>query len=324
MLPASKSIRTHHTPNPSPKRNILISSSSFYSTVPNFPHPSSPKSGTPYQLPTAGPICHSLFISLPSPPLQLILSLLPLVTLSPLGARIPSHRQQRWRRPRSCGGGPLLRPSPRRRQRQGSTEQALHPHRKTCCCRRPLPPQRRRIGGAGAADHASTAQRRGRILPTPSHHRRSLLLLPPPARRTSSRAIPFPSSTAGGDGMADRRGDPAPPLLCSAAAAEVLARSKGGGEGGCGGAGRQGRGAGEGKEVRIQGEGRQSQRHGRHRRRRGAAEEGGLELRRSSLQRNRGPLRRILAELSGSASSAPLPLPPGKAFLLHRCGGARG
>jgi hypothetical protein len=57
-----------------------------------------------------------------------------------------------------------------------------------------------------------------------------------------------------------RRGDPAPPLLCSAAATEVLARSKGRGEGGRGGAGRQGRGAGEGKEARIQGEGRRSQR----------------------------------------------------------------
>jgi hypothetical protein len=51
------------------------------------------------------------------------------------------------------------------------------------------------------------------------------------------------------------RAGPSPsPLLCSAAAAEELARSRGGGEGGCGGVGRQGRGDWGGKEARVQGE----------------------------------------------------------------------
>jgi hypothetical protein len=58
-----EAIRTRRTPSSSLKRNILTSSSNFYSSVPNFPHPSSPKSRTPYQLPTAGPIV-IVFLSL--------------------------------------------------------------------------------------------------------------------------------------------------------------------------------------------------------------------------------------------------------------------
>jgi hypothetical protein len=67
-----------------------------------------------------------VFLSLLPPHPSNSFSLLPLV--SPPGARIPSHRPQRRRRARSCGGGPLLRPSPRRRWRQGSMAPALHPH----------------------------------------------------------------------------------------------------------------------------------------------------------------------------------------------------
>jgi hypothetical protein len=54
------------------------------------------------------------------------------------------------------------------------------------------------------------------------------------ARTTSSRAIPFPSSTTGDEGTAGRRGDPAPPLLCSKTMVEVIPRSRGEGGGGAG------------------------------------------------------------------------------------------
>jgi hypothetical protein len=53
-----KAICTRHTPNSFPKRNIPAWSSRFYSPVLIFPHLSSSKSRTPYQLPPVGPMCH--------------------------------------------------------------------------------------------------------------------------------------------------------------------------------------------------------------------------------------------------------------------------
>jgi hypothetical protein len=45
---------TRHTPNASPKREYSAQSARFSSSVPVFPHPSSPVSHTPYQQPARG------------------------------------------------------------------------------------------------------------------------------------------------------------------------------------------------------------------------------------------------------------------------------
>jgi hypothetical protein len=45
---------TRHTPNASPKREYSAKSARFSSSVPVFPHPSSPMSHTPYQQPARG------------------------------------------------------------------------------------------------------------------------------------------------------------------------------------------------------------------------------------------------------------------------------
>lgn len=60
-------VRTRGTPNSSPKREYSVWSSKFFNSDLVFPHPSSPKSHTPYQL------FHILFIQSPTtlPPLSL-------------------------------------------------------------------------------------------------------------------------------------------------------------------------------------------------------------------------------------------------------------
>jgi hypothetical protein len=74
-------------------------SSRFYRTVLNFPHPSYPKSRTPYQLPTAGPTCHTLlFPSLPTPP-TISLSPCSLPPASPPHDRLPPLDLRRRRPP---------------------------------------------------------------------------------------------------------------------------------------------------------------------------------------------------------------------------------
>jgi hypothetical protein len=111
-------------PNPSPKRNIPVSPARFYSTVSNFPHSSPPKSRTPYQLPAAGPTCHTLLSpSLPTPPTLSLLGHSARVT-SPQPAPSPRFAvapASRGGAPRPAaelsplrGGGPSL-PSPLRR-----------------------------------------------------------------------------------------------------------------------------------------------------------------------------------------------------------------
>jgi hypothetical protein len=68
------------------------------STVLNFPHPSSSKSHTPYQLPAAGPTCHTLLSpSLPTPP-TLSLPLVTPPTSSPHD-QLPPHDLRRCRPP---------------------------------------------------------------------------------------------------------------------------------------------------------------------------------------------------------------------------------
>jgi hypothetical protein len=84
-------------------------SSRFYRTALNFPHPSYPKSRTPYQLPTAGPTCHTLlFPSLPTPPT---------ISLSPLVHSPPHPLPTTGSLPSICGGAGLPRRSSKARRR---------------------------------------------------------------------------------------------------------------------------------------------------------------------------------------------------------------
>jgi hypothetical protein len=139
-------------------------SSRFYRTALNFPHPSYPKSRTPYQLPTAGPTCHTLlFPSLPTPPT---------ISLSPLVHSPPHPLPTTGSLPSICGGAGLPRRSSKAR-------------------RRPLPPPLLSNGGGGGATRpAARPGRRPVVLRDSSPGAASAPFLSPGAGRCEPSLSP--------------------------------------------------------------------------------------------------------------------------------------